>query len=138
MDMGIGAVYGDEDEGMPDADIPCNSMLGQCKARCCGVVFALTRQEAEQGIVEYNRDKPFSSLDMKMACVLISTANNCSVKSGTIVRYAVVAMIAEMIRQSGRMDTRNGFIRIAHRTRLYRMPATSMIRFRFQAPENVR
>ncbi len=59
MDMGIGAVYGDEDEDIPDADAPCDSMLGQCEARCCGFVFALTRQEAEQGVVEYNRDKPF-------------------------------------------------------------------------------
>ena len=59
MDMGIGAVYGDEDEDVPDADVPCEKVIHQCKAKCCTFIFALTRDEVETGKIKYNEKKPF-------------------------------------------------------------------------------
>ncbi|MCW8955452.1 MAG: hypothetical protein OQL09_01095, partial [Gammaproteobacteria bacterium] len=32
MDMGMAAVYGDEDDGVPEADVPCDSLMSQCQA----------------------------------------------------------------------------------------------------------
>jgi hypothetical protein len=31
MDMGIGTVYGDEDDDMPDTDDPCTGVIDQCQ-----------------------------------------------------------------------------------------------------------
>ncbi|MCW9013950.1 MAG: YkgJ family cysteine cluster protein [Gammaproteobacteria bacterium] len=57
--MGIGAVYGDEDEGVPDADVPCGKVIQQCKAKCCTFIFALTKDEVKKGLVKHNEAKPF-------------------------------------------------------------------------------
>lgn len=59
MDMGMGAVYGDEDEGVPEADVPCGQLTGQCKSKCCSFIFALTKDEVKLGKVQHNVDKPF-------------------------------------------------------------------------------
>ncbi|MFW2373437.1 MAG: YkgJ family cysteine cluster protein [Gammaproteobacteria bacterium] len=59
IDMGMGAVYGDEDEGVPDADVPCNDLISQCGAKCCSFIFALTKDEVQLAKVQHNKDKPF-------------------------------------------------------------------------------
>lgn len=59
MEMGMGGVYGIEDEGIPDAAPPCSSLMQECKARCCSLAFALTKEEVQRGIVAYDRKKPF-------------------------------------------------------------------------------
>lgn len=59
MDMGMAAVYGDEAVDEPDADVPCNKVISQCSARCCSFIFALTKEEAELGIVKTNPNKPY-------------------------------------------------------------------------------
>ena len=57
--MGIGVVYGDEDLNEPDGKVDCTSLLDGCKSRCCTFNFALTKEEAEKGIIEYNQDRKF-------------------------------------------------------------------------------
>lgn len=55
----IFCIYGDEDEDVPDSDWPCQKYLGQCKAKCCTFIFALTKDEVEAGHVQYNEERPF-------------------------------------------------------------------------------
>jgi len=51
MDMGMAAVYGEEEPDIPDADVPCGQVINQCKARCCTLIFALTKDEREMKTV---------------------------------------------------------------------------------------
>ncbi len=59
MDMGMAAVYGEEDPDVPDADVPCDRVLHLCQAKCCTFIFALTKEEVKQGFVKTNPDKPY-------------------------------------------------------------------------------
>lgn len=59
IDMGMAAVYGDEDEGVADASVDCGKYLSNCKARCCTLIFALTKEEVKQGIAQYNKERPY-------------------------------------------------------------------------------
>lgn len=59
LEWGIAAVYGDEDEGVPDADVPCAQLTDRCRAKCCTFIFALTKDEAERGVVRSNPERPF-------------------------------------------------------------------------------
>ncbi|MEJ2142656.1 MAG: YkgJ family cysteine cluster protein [Gammaproteobacteria bacterium] len=59
IDMGMAAVYGDEDEDVPDAEVDCTKCIPYCKARCCTLIFALTRDEVDLGHIQYNKHRPF-------------------------------------------------------------------------------
>lgn len=59
MDLGMAAVYGDEDENAPDGLIDCSQYINQCQAKCCSYIFALTKEEIEAGHIQYNKEKPF-------------------------------------------------------------------------------
>ncbi len=59
MDMGMAAVYGDEDPDEAEADVPCGSVIHLCKAKCCSFIFALTKEEVAQGLIKTNPDKPY-------------------------------------------------------------------------------
>ena len=59
MDMGMAAVYGDESDAIPDSQIDCSRYLGQCQAKCCSFIFALTKEEVAAGHIMYNKDKPY-------------------------------------------------------------------------------
>lgn len=59
IDMGMAAVYGDEDEDVPDAQVDCAKYIPYCKAKCCTLIFALTRDEVDAGNVKYNQQRPF-------------------------------------------------------------------------------
>jgi len=59
LERGVAAIYGDEEEHLPDADVDCRRHLPQCGARCCTLMFALTPAEVEQGVVRYNEDRPY-------------------------------------------------------------------------------
>ncbi len=59
LERGVAAIYGDEDPDQPDADVPCHRYLHQCGSRCCTLMFALTPQEVEAGMVRYNPDRPY-------------------------------------------------------------------------------
>jgi Fe-S-cluster containining protein len=59
MEMGIGAVHGDEEDGEPDAIVDCNPLLSSCKSACCTFLFALTKKEADEGNIEHDPKRPF-------------------------------------------------------------------------------
>lgn len=59
LEMGMGAVYGDEEEGLPDADVDCMRRLPRCKAVCCTFQFALTKDEVRKGCVAHNPERPY-------------------------------------------------------------------------------
>ena len=59
IDMGMAAIYGEEDEGIPDAMVSCSECLSHCKAKCCTLIFALTKEEVAQGHVQYNQQRPY-------------------------------------------------------------------------------
>lgn len=57
--LGICAIYGEEHENVPDADVPCESYLPLCKAACCTFHFALTKKEVREGRHRHNPAMPF-------------------------------------------------------------------------------
>lgn len=59
IDKGLAAIYGDEDEGIADANVDCSQCLSTCKAKCCTLIFALTKEEVEKGVAAYNKKRPF-------------------------------------------------------------------------------
>jgi len=59
LEMGIGAVYGEEEEGKPEAVVDCRERLSECRARCCTYHFALTKEEVEGGRIRHNPKRPF-------------------------------------------------------------------------------
>ncbi|MEO5367671.1 MAG: YkgJ family cysteine cluster protein [Magnetococcus sp. WYHC-3] len=59
LEWGIGAIYGDEPQGVPDAPVACERMLPLCHAHCCRFHFALTREEAAGGRFRHRPDRPF-------------------------------------------------------------------------------
>jgi hypothetical protein len=59
IDMGMAAVYGEEDDDVPDADVNCAKCIPYCKARCCTLIFALTKDEVDVGNIKYNQQRPF-------------------------------------------------------------------------------
>ncbi len=59
LEMGMGAVYGVEDEGVPDAEVYCEERLKECKSKCCTFQFALTKEEVRKGRVLYEKNRPY-------------------------------------------------------------------------------
>jgi hypothetical protein len=59
MEMGICAAYGQEDEGLPDAEVDCEANLKSCRAICCSLQFALTKEEVQKGHLTHNPSRPF-------------------------------------------------------------------------------
>jgi len=59
MDLGMGAVYGDEENDAPDGCIECSKYINQCQAKCCSYIFALTKGEVSAGHIKYNQDRPY-------------------------------------------------------------------------------
>lgn len=68
MEMGIGAVYGDEDEDAPDAVVACGRLVKHCQAKCCSFIFALTKDEVNSGLIEYNRPLRCRRYDCRDDC----------------------------------------------------------------------
>jgi Fe-S-cluster containining protein len=59
MELGVGAVYGVEDEGVPEKRVDCGPELARCRARCCTLSFALTKEEAREGRIRHDPKRPF-------------------------------------------------------------------------------
>ena len=59
LEMGICAVYGQEEEGVPDAVVNCEANISSCKARCCTLQFALTKEEVQTKMYKHNTARPF-------------------------------------------------------------------------------
>jgi hypothetical protein len=59
MELGIGAVYGDEDNSEDTVLFDCDDRKEFCKAVCCTFVFALTKDEAQKKIIKWNPKRPY-------------------------------------------------------------------------------
>ncbi|MGD8483280.1 MAG: YkgJ family cysteine cluster protein [Thioalkalispiraceae bacterium] len=59
IDMGMAAIYGDEDDDVPDAEVDCARCVSHCRAKCCTMIFALTKDEVDVGDIAYNKQRPF-------------------------------------------------------------------------------
>jgi Fe-S-cluster containining protein len=59
IEVGIFAVYGQEEEGVPDATVDCEAKLRTCKAMCCTLQFALTKEEVQRKVFQHNPSRPF-------------------------------------------------------------------------------
>ena len=59
VELGMGAAYGVEEPGEPDADVDCSARLSKCRAVCCTMHFALTKQEVADGRILHNTQRPY-------------------------------------------------------------------------------
>jgi hypothetical protein len=59
MELGIGAVYGDEDNTEETIEYDNTGRLGLCRAICCSFIFALTKDEVKKGIIKWNPKRPY-------------------------------------------------------------------------------
>lgn len=59
MEMGIAVVYGEEDPDAPDAVVDCADRIDECRSICCTYRFSLTREEVEQGRIQYEPSRPY-------------------------------------------------------------------------------
>ena len=58
MELGIGAVYGNEEDGS-EVIIDHGESLPICRAICCSFIFALTKEEVQKGHIQWNRKRPY-------------------------------------------------------------------------------
>lgn len=59
IDMGMAAVYGDENTDEPEAQVDCARCVNDCQARCCTLIFALTKDEVAGGQIQHNPQRPY-------------------------------------------------------------------------------
>jgi Fe-S-cluster containining protein len=59
LELGIGAVYGDEDDTEETVLMNCEERKETCRAVCCSFIFALTKEEANKGTIKWNPKRPF-------------------------------------------------------------------------------
>ncbi len=59
MELGIGAVYGDEDDKEETIEYDNTGRLGICRAICCSFIFALTKEEVKKGVIKWNPKRPY-------------------------------------------------------------------------------
>ena len=71
MELGIGAVYGDEDNGENAVVFDCEERLPICKAVCCSFIFAITKEEVQKGLYNGIRNCPILLKERKMDIVPI-------------------------------------------------------------------
>jgi Fe-S-cluster containining protein len=59
MELGIGAVYGDEDNEEESIEYDHGGRIGICRAICCSFIFALTKEEVKKGAIKWNPKRPY-------------------------------------------------------------------------------
>jgi hypothetical protein len=63
VESGLGLMYQDPEFDKyafdKEADVDCESRLDTCKAICCKLPFALSRQDVEEGIIRWEFGKPY-------------------------------------------------------------------------------
>lgn len=59
MELGVGAVYGDEDDEEEPIEYDHAGMIDVCRAICCSFIFALTKEEVEKGVIKWNPKRPY-------------------------------------------------------------------------------
>jgi Fe-S-cluster containining protein len=58
MELGIGAVYGDEEDSN-EVTIDHRGRLSLCRAVCCSFIFALTKEEVQKGHIQCDPKRPY-------------------------------------------------------------------------------
>ena len=63
-ELGMGAVFQDSEHdkytfGEKEVKIDCENRIPLCKAACCRLTFALSRQDIEEGIVKWDLGRPY-------------------------------------------------------------------------------
>ncbi len=88
VELGMGATYGVEEPGEPDAEVDCGARLSKCRAVCCTMHFALTKQEVHEGRILHNTQRPyFIARDPDGYCPhLVRDTLSCSVWENRPVR----------------------------------------------------
>jgi Fe-S-cluster containining protein len=59
MELGVGAVYGDEDDQEETIVYDHCGRKGICRAICCSFIFALTKEEVKKGAIKWNPKRPY-------------------------------------------------------------------------------
>jgi len=63
VDSGLGLMYQDPEYDKyafdQEADVDCESRLDTCKAVCCKLPFALSKQDVEEGIIRWEFGRPY-------------------------------------------------------------------------------
>ena len=59
MELGLGAVYGDEDDTEETVLMNCEQRKESCRAVCCSFIFALTKEDTNKGKIKWNPKRPF-------------------------------------------------------------------------------
>ena len=59
MELGIGAVYGDEDDEEEPIEYDHGGRIGVCRSICCSFIFALTKEEVKKGVIKWNPKRPY-------------------------------------------------------------------------------
>jgi hypothetical protein len=59
MELGIGAVYGDEDDSENAVAFSHGERLSVCRAVCCSFIFALTKEEVQKGLIRWDSQRPY-------------------------------------------------------------------------------
>jgi Fe-S-cluster containining protein len=63
VESGLGLMYQDPEYDKytfdQEADVDCESRLDTCKAVCCKLPFALSRQDVEEGIIRWEFGRPY-------------------------------------------------------------------------------
>ncbi len=63
VDSGLGLMYQDPEYDKytfdQEADVDCESRLDVCKAVCCKLPFALSKQDVEEGIIRWEFGRPY-------------------------------------------------------------------------------
>ncbi|HYN44643.1 MAG TPA: hypothetical protein VER35_01460 [Candidatus Limnocylindrales bacterium] len=63
VDSGLGLMYQDPEYDKyafdKEADVDCESRLETCKAICCKLPFALSKQDVEEGIIHWEFGRPY-------------------------------------------------------------------------------
>lgn len=59
LELGVAAVYGDEDDKEETVEYYNTGRLGICRAICCSFIFALTKEEVKKGVIKWNPKRPY-------------------------------------------------------------------------------
>lgn len=74
MELGIGVVYGEE-EDTEHVIVDPGDRKDLCRAVCCSFVFALTKKDVEKGIIKWNPKRPyFIARDEDGYCIHLNRA----------------------------------------------------------------
>jgi Fe-S-cluster containining protein len=61
------------------ADLDCKALLPICKARCCQLTFALSKQDLDEGVVRWRYGRPYLILRQDNRCAHQEADGGCGV-----------------------------------------------------------